>query len=64
MAQYPTLETKRLLLRPFASSDAKEVQRLAGDYAIAESHTGTKDTARKQGWRFSPAPHIWKGENL
>jgi ribosomal-protein-alanine N-acetyltransferase len=33
----PVLETKRLILRPFALSDAKEVQRLCGDFAIADT---------------------------
>ncbi|MFA7533959.1 MAG: GNAT family N-acetyltransferase [Tissierellaceae bacterium] len=31
----PTLETDRLILRPFLLSDAKIVQKLAGDYKIA-----------------------------
>ena len=34
--QRPTLETQRLILRPFDLSDASEVQRLAGDFAIAD----------------------------
>jgi ribosomal-protein-alanine N-acetyltransferase len=33
----PVLETQRLLLRPFELSDAKDVQRLAGDWAIADT---------------------------
>ena len=33
----PTFETKRLLLRPFELSDAKDVQHLAGDRAIADT---------------------------
>ncbi|MCK4256189.1 GNAT family N-acetyltransferase [candidate division WOR-3 bacterium] len=37
MSQRPTLETKRLILRPFYLSDAAEVQRLAGDSAIANT---------------------------
>src|ERR1035437_6714453 len=36
MIERPSLETKRLLLRPFAFTDAKDVQRLAGDKAVAE----------------------------
>jgi RimJ/RimL family protein N-acetyltransferase len=32
----PTLETARLILRPFELRDAKEVQRLAGDLRIAQ----------------------------
>ena len=37
MIEIPTLETKRLVLRPFGRSDAAEVQRLAGDRAIADT---------------------------
>jgi ribosomal-protein-alanine N-acetyltransferase len=33
----PTLETKRLILRPFYLSDASECQRLAGDKRIAQT---------------------------
>jgi [ribosomal protein S5]-alanine N-acetyltransferase len=33
----PTLETERLSLRPFVVSDASEVQRLAGSWAIADT---------------------------
>ena len=37
MSQQPILTTERLLLRPFIPSDAPEVQRLAGDRAIADT---------------------------
>lgn len=37
MRQYPTLETDRLLLRPFDLRDATDVQCLAGDRAIADT---------------------------
>ena len=35
MGTIPTLETERLLLRPFCQSDAAEVTRLAGDRSVA-----------------------------
>lgn len=37
MEQIPTFETERLTLRPFGLHDAAEVQRLAGDRAIADT---------------------------
>ncbi len=37
MKQRPTLQTERLTLRPFEFSDAADVQRLAGDWAIADT---------------------------
>ena len=36
MSTQPILRTERLALRPFVSSDASEVQRMAGDRAVAE----------------------------
>ena len=37
MKQRPTFETQRLTLRPFEWTDAKDVQRLAGDRAVADT---------------------------
>ena len=37
MKERPTIDTERLLLRPFVMSDAKDIQRLAGDRAIADT---------------------------
>jgi RimJ/RimL family protein N-acetyltransferase len=37
MSVQPRIQTDRLLLRPFLFADAPEVQRLAGDRAIAET---------------------------
>jgi len=37
MKESPTLETTRLILRPFTVADAPDVQRLAGDREIASS---------------------------
>lgn len=40
MSEQPTLHTERLILRPFTPSDAADVQRLAGDRAIAATTGG------------------------
>lgn len=37
MKSIPTLETERLVLRPFRPDDAADVQRLVGDRAIADT---------------------------
>lgn len=37
MKQQENIETARLILRPFNLNDAKAVQRLAGDFAIADT---------------------------
>jgi len=39
MGERPTLKTKRLILRPHTLDDAKELQRLIGDRAIADTTT-------------------------
>ena len=36
MKEIPTLETERLVLRPFGLNDAVEIQRLAGEWDIAD----------------------------
>ena len=37
MTKMPILRTERLILRPFAPSDAADVQRLAGEWEIADT---------------------------
>ena len=37
MKEQPTLATERLILRPYVLDDAKELQRLIGDHAIADT---------------------------
>ncbi len=37
MSKMPTIETERLILRPYTLDDAKELQRLIGDRAIADT---------------------------
>ena len=52
MASQPNLETERLILRPFQSSDAKQIQKLANRKEIAETtnlpHPYTIEMA--EGW--------------
>ncbi len=61
-----TLETERLLLRPFCMSDAPTVQRLAGDYAIAKT-TGTIPHPYEDGmaeeWIATHAPNVRTGQS-
>jgi [ribosomal protein S5]-alanine N-acetyltransferase len=37
MARQATIETARLVLRPFRTADADDVQRLAGEWAVADT---------------------------
>jgi len=37
MNTVPTLETERLVLRPFALDDAADVKRLAGEWTVADT---------------------------
>jgi len=52
MKEQPMLTTARLILRPYVPSDAKELQRLIGDRAVADtnvwvSHPYTDDLAEE-----------------
>lgn len=61
----PTLTTKRLILRPFCVTDAEDVQRLAGEKAIADTTLSLpypyKDGIA-EGWIKSHAPKYKAGE--
>jgi RimJ/RimL family protein N-acetyltransferase len=65
MKERPTIETKRLVLRPFELSDAKDVQLLAGDRAIADTtlnipHPYEDDMAEE--WISTHQPKFETGE--
>jgi len=50
MAERPTLETARLILRPFTLADAPEVQQLAGERDVAST---TRYGLRSQAWQLT-----------
>ena len=53
MSERPTLETDRLILRPFVADDAPEVMRLAGDELIATTTLNIPhpyDNAMAESW--------------
>ena len=65
--EFPRLETARLLLRQFALSDAADVQRLAGDRAIADTtlmipHPYEDGMAEQ--WIGTHAPKFEAGEQM
>lgn len=63
----PTLKTHRLILRPFEISDAPEVQRLAGDHAIAEMTLlipHPYEDGMAEDWISTHAPTFEAGEGV
>jgi len=61
----PRLETERLLLRPFTLSDAKDVQRLAGNKAIADTTLNIPhpyEDGMAEAWISSHQPGFEAGE--
>ena len=61
----PTLNTQRLILRPFKLSDAKEVKRLAGDRAIADTTLHVPhpyEDGIAEGWINTHAPKYASGD--
>ena len=67
MKTRPTIETKRLRLRPFELSDAKDVQRLAGDGAIADTTLNIPhpyEDGMAEEWISTHQPKFESGELL
>ena len=65
MRQPPNLKTDRLMLRPFTATDAKDIQRLAGDEAIADTTLNIPhpyDIERAKEWIDSLHPQFEKGK--
>jgi ribosomal-protein-alanine N-acetyltransferase len=64
MKAQPTIETPRLLLRPFTVADAPEVQRLAGDREIASTmlHVPHPYEGMAEQWIGTHQEHYERGE--
>ena len=61
----PILETERLLLRPFQLSDASDVQRLAGNWAIADTTMNVPhpyEDGMAEAWISTHQPRFEAGE--
>jgi RimJ/RimL family protein N-acetyltransferase len=61
----PILETERLLLRPFQLSDASDVQRLAGNWAIADTTMNVPhpyEAGMAEAWISTHQPRFEAGE--
>ena len=67
MKTIPTLQTKRLTLRPFSLDDAAEVQRLVGDRLIADTTLSIphpyKDGMAEE-WISQHHPHFAQGKGV
>ena len=67
MRTYPSLTTERLILRPFRIEDAAEVQRLAGDYAVAATTLRIPhpyEDGMFEQWFATLGPAFEKGEQI
>lgn len=64
MKEYPTLLTERLFLRPFMISDAKDAERLGGDWEVVDTlftlNLCTQGVARQ--WICHQYEHFEKGD--
>jgi ribosomal-protein-alanine N-acetyltransferase len=65
MIQRTTLHTQRLILRPFEIADARDVQRLAGDHAIADTTLNIPhpyEDGMAEQWIATHQPQLEAGE--